>query len=332
MATTPAIAQAFGFSQVHVFGDSLVDTGNLLNVTGGLIPPQPFYTNGRFSNGSVWVEYLSPELGLTYDPSSNFAFGGATSGTTNTINNLIPLPGLPGLQQQVNGFTQATSADPHALYILSAGANDYLGGGVTNPATPVNNLKDAISALVADGAKNILISNVPDLGNLPGTRQNQVVAQQLTALSVAHNSLLAQTLGILKPSLDPSVNLVTLDVFSLLNSAIANPTSVGLTNATDSCLSPPPLLNPGTIPAVCSNPDTYLFWDDIHPTTTGHRQVAEFAFSTLNSAAVPEPPATLGLLTFGIFLAGAAALKRRNHRKIRSFSPTGCAATGEESS
>jgi len=62
------------------------------------------------------------------------------------------MQGLPGLQQQINGLQPNTSADPNALYIVWAGANDYLNAGIGDPV-PVNNLSTAVSSLADYGAK-----------------------------------------------------------------------------------------------------------------------------------------------------------------------------------
>lgn len=309
---SPVAAEAVGFTNLYVFGDSLSDTGNLYQATSNLIPPPPYF-NGRLSNGPLWVEYLAPKLNLTYIPQTNFAFAGATTGTSNTIFPVI----LPGLQQEVNLFTALNPvADPIALYILWAGANDYVGGGQQNPAIPVSNLSTAIQSLTGIGAKNILVANQPDLGKLPGFIGNPQASAGLTALSGAHNSFLAQTLSLLSPSLSASgVNLIPLDINALVNDALTNPAKYGFTNTTQSCISPPPLLNPGVIPSVCANPDEYVFWDDIHPTTAAHAFIGEFAFETISSSqAVPEPPAVAGLFVAGAFLS-LNALRRRKQQK-----------------
>jgi phospholipase/lecithinase/hemolysin len=292
----PLKATAASFSQIYVFGDSLSDTGNSLKATGN--PPSPPYFQGRFSNGLVWSEYLANNLGLTPQQQTNYAFGGANSGRSN--NTLVPgLQGLPGLQQQIDSYKATnTSADPNALYVVWAGANDYLSGSTTNPAVPVNNLSTAVNSLADYGAKNIMVLNLSDLGKLPGTRSNIQVSSSLSALSQAHNSGLAANLNLL--SQKSNANIIPVDVNSLFEQAIANPQQFNFTNVTNSCL---------TNTGVCATPDKYLFWDDIHPTTAAHKFVGELAFSTLDSKAVPEPNATLGILTIGA-LGGLVLHKR----------------------
>jgi len=94
-AILPFKASAQNFDAFYIFGDSLVDNGNLFGVTRNLVPPSPPYFNGRFSNGPVWVEILGPKLGISADSTNNFAFGGATSGTFNALSPLLGVP-LPG--------------------------------------------------------------------------------------------------------------------------------------------------------------------------------------------------------------------------------------------
>jgi phospholipase/lecithinase/hemolysin len=86
------------------------------------------------------VEYLAQSLGLTVNAATNFAFGGANTGTLNTIN-----PSWPGVLTQVNQYLNSvTVADPRGLYIIAAGANDYVFGGITEPVVAVNNLEISI--------------------------------------------------------------------------------------------------------------------------------------------------------------------------------------------
>ena len=298
------------FDNIYVFGDSLSDDGNLYKADGGNYPQSPPYFNGRFSNGQLWVEYLATDLGLTPNSSTNFAFGGSSSGLGNAVLPSLPVPGLLG---QVNGFTsslQATNqkADPNALYVVWAGADDYLFGGVTDVTKPVNNLSTAITSLATAGAKNIMVVNLANLGTLPATRGDSQISSGLSTLTSAHNSGLAATLDGLSQKLSPDTKIIPLDVNSLFDRAIANPGEFGFTNVTDSCL---------VNNAVCDNPNNFLFWDGYHPTTAGHELVADLAFSTLEPAAVSEPSDGLGVLALGA-LGAVAAYKRKQKKPCQT--------------
>ncbi len=133
--------------QVYFFGDSLTDTGNVFNFTGGFFPNPPVYELGRFSNGEVWTDYFAEEFNLTIDPfidsfnpetfeitfnlddtndGINFAIGGATSDSGNV--GIVPL----GLEQQIDQFeVLVQNQEPSEnfgddLYFLWTGGNDYL--------------------------------------------------------------------------------------------------------------------------------------------------------------------------------------------------------------
>ncbi|XGV99722.1 MAG: SGNH/GDSL hydrolase family protein [Leptolyngbya sp. BL-A-14] len=313
---TPAVVHAAQFSNLYVFGDSLSDVGQFSAVTGGLVPPASLgYFDGRFSNGPVWVDYLATELGVPSTTQTNFAIGGASTGTQNSS-----IPGLPGLQQEIAGFTLTVpQADPDALYVIWAGANDYLGTiGQTNPTIPVSNIDQAITALAQVGAKDILVANLPDLGLVPlVSDRGPIVANAASALAQAHDTLLAQSLASLSSQLSPQgVTLIPFDVNSVFNGIAANPAQYGITNVTDPCLVNSPLFFSSGAISVCSNPDEYLFWDSLHPSTAAHQIVADAAFKTISGsvAGVPEPPTTAGLVVVGAFFAGLTALKqKRNH-------------------
>ncbi|ARV57287.1 GDSL family lipase [Nostocales cyanobacterium HT-58-2] len=304
----PLKVTAQNYESIYVFGDSFSDTGNVFNTTARAIPPSPIYFNGRFSNGLVWVEYLAQQLGLNFNPSTNFAFGGATTGFDN-----IGLASLPGLQQELNSFTAANkSADPNALYILWAGTNDYLdyfSGGVPNPSQTVANLSEAVTSLAVIGAKNIMIVNLPDLGKFPVTGGDSQISGYLSTLTSVHNSGLNTIRNFLTQKLSSEINLIPLDVNSLFNRIIAAPGEFGFTNVTDSCIGRDLSVVPIEVPTpqVACISDKFLFWDEVHPTTATHKLIGELAFSAL--LPVPEPSAVLGVLVFGAF--GAVSLHKR---------------------
>lgn len=327
LTTLPTIAEAAAFSKLYVFGDSLSDVGNTQKATSGLVPPPPYYTDGRFSNGAVWVEYLAPKLGLQVSLENNFAFGGATTGNKNSF-----LPFLPGLTGELTQFASRNpTADPDALYILWVGANDYLDQTLdfTNSLlleqtvnNAVKNISTAVTTLSGRGAKNFLVANLPDLGKLPRANKDLVASTVLNSLSQSHNTLLAQTLA--SGAFKPDVNLIALDVNALFSQAIADPTSFGFTNVKDACLVVEP---PAPYQGDCGTPERYLFWDSQHPTTKGHQKLGEFAYSVLQAKmtpgrSIPETTPVLGLLAVGAFLSRRALQQRQRSQLSRTRSTT----------
>ncbi|MBH8562563.1 SGNH/GDSL hydrolase family protein [Nostoc sp. CENA67] len=310
----PLKVSAQNYDEIYVFGDSFSDTGNFYHATKGAIPPSPTYFEGRFSNGPVWEEYLAQQLGLTVNLSNNFAFGGATTGLDN-----IGLPGLPGLQQQINSFTaENPSANPNALYIVWTGANDYFSyflGGVPNFNKTVTNLSQAVTSLAQVGAQNIMVVNLPDLGLFPVTGGNSQISSYLSTLTNAHNSKLNTTLKLLSQQLRPEINIIPLNVNSLFNRVIAAPGEFSFTNVTDSCIGNSSVvpIDISTQPITCT-PDKFLFWDEIHPTTATHKLIGELAFSALHLAHIPEPSTVLGVLSFGILGLYQFSMKMHSRR------------------
>lgn len=243
------------FSALYVFGDSLSDTGRTFAATG--YPPPP-YAGGRFSNGAVWVEQLAPQLGLAYNPATNFSWGGAKTGYTNV------LPGLPGLRTQLDAYVASLGAKPRAdkdaLYVVFGGANDFfaiLGGGDPAAIVPaaVNNLTTIVATLQSLGARHILVVDLPDIGLTPRA-QLAGAGASATFLSAWFNSLLDAQLDALR------CDVMRVSSFDLLQACVNDPAAYGFTNVTV-----PGILNPATA-------GTALFWDDIHPTTRMHTLLA----------------------------------------------------------
>jgi phospholipase/lecithinase/hemolysin len=294
---------------IYVFGDSLSDTGNAWKIIEDFprenikdLPTEiqslfeanrlnEHYFEGRYSNGLLWVDYLASKLGVAEDAISNFAVGGATTGTNNLVNAAIhPLLNAPGLQQQVESFTANNpSADSDALYIVWAGVNDYL-DGVTDPTTTLDNLSMIVTSLVNAGAKNILVGDLPDYGHFPVSvdtsnsrfpgRFDSSIVSGLSSVIKAHNSALPKTLNFLRQSLGSDINLIPFQTSALFDEIISSPGNFNLTNVTNACVTSPD--------TVCNNPDEYLFWDNTHPTTVAHRLVADLVFSTLESTSLHQ--------------------------------------------
>ncbi len=313
LTSVPLKAATIDYSQLFVFGDSLSDSGNVFNLSGGTFPPSPPYFPGRFSNGPNWVDQFAAQLGLNptlgTDPGLNplappsdginFAYGAATSGAT-TIAHLATgnpaLSGLPGLTQQIQQFQALyggpNQPDPDALFVLWIGGNDYL-FGVNDPATVLMNIENAINALSALGAENFLIANLPDLGETP-LAGLQGAEAPLNAVTQVHNDGLEALLG----TLDGNFSL--LDINQLFKDALADPAAFGFTDPENAFLLTcfdnigNFICPPGT------TPDQFVYWDEVHPTSPAHTVIAATAFELID---VPEPSTVMlmsvGLLAFG---------------------------------
>ena len=268
------------FSAVVSLGDSLSDTGNFHDATGGAYPPAPYY-DGRFCNGPVWNEYLAGKLGMELDPDRQFALGGSMTGNMN-YNSIPPTFILPGFEQQVDGvlaWNGRKKVDPRALYTVWIGANDFFGwlGSGTDPNVMVGqgvaNTIAGIADLSAAGARYFVVINLPDLGKTPTALGLGAGASGLLSfLCSSYNDLLEEQLDLLDD--DRRLRIVRVDAFALINDMVSNPAAYGFTNVTEEALD--------GLPA--ADPDEYLFWDGVHPTTAAHEAVADEALEQLREA------------------------------------------------
>ncbi len=269
LASVPAAAGQF--TKLVVLGDSLSDTGNLFAATSGAIPPGP-YDEGRFSNESVWVEYLAAALDVPFE---NFAYGGAKTDQGNLFDGLFGLD-FPGLADQVAVVTQAGVLDPDAAYVVWAGANDFRAalttGGTLDFAAIIANLINAVGALQVAGARHVVVPNLPDLGLTPEGRASGA-PELLTLLSATFNAHLEDRLATYAPG------AVRVDIFRLMAQTVNDPAEYGFTNVTTPCL---------VDGVICATPDAYLFWDPIHPTTAGHALLADKFAKAINQGFVRQ--------------------------------------------
>ena len=336
------------FSQMFIFGDSLSDTGNAFSLTAGQFPENPLSFEGRFSNGSIWIESLGSSLDLnptafftnfSVSPDgANYATGGSLSGDQNLLDN-FPL----GLQQQLESFISPllatdSSANSEALYTIWTGANDYLLEPLSmlglasqsdtplNPDTTVNNITNSIEALYNVGARNFLIPNLPSLGITPLATFTGT-SEMLNQLTDEHNQKLELAIAELEQSLSEAT-ITLLDVNSILDEIIDNPSQFGFTNVTDTwsdtvlTFCPDAFLGPDGLVKSCDvdvpYPDEYLFWDIIHPTEAAHQLIANQALYALQSEynqTVPEPTSIFSLLGFGVSSLAMSAFKQKDKQK-----------------
>jgi thermolabile hemolysin len=309
------------FSQIVAFGDSLSDAGNASIATLGAFPgsnyatrsvagipfPVGYYTDGPTTTPSsgtgptgLWIDQLAARMSLT-DPvpalapggGTNYAVGSAMTGSAN----------LQDMQNQVSIFLTAhPSASNSALYVFWGGANDLLFGGSTaSGKQAADNIFSQIQQVAGGGGKYFLWVNMPPLGNTPLGSSNQASlnSSALNTESAAFNAEWQTDLNKLNTA---GIYTIGVDVSSLFNQLISNPAANGFSNVTDTCRG-----NPS-----CTNPNTFLFWDDEHPTTQADMYIADLALSDLQAA--PEPTA-IGLFLLGG--CGLVALRKAQRKPVR---------------
>lgn len=297
------------FDQINVLGDSLSDTGHFFNWDGNF-PNEPFFAPARFSNGPVWLESFSADLGLKpvpfdpFDPDFtisadgiNLAIGGAKTDDTNVS------PIQIGLEQQVDyltGLLEGQAPNPDALYVLWIGANDYLDIVLNSPENiedteqivteVVDNISEALQTLVDLGAETIVVPNLFELGKTPlGSSLDEDLTETLNDLSEDHNDLLEDEIETFSETYH-DINFILPDIESLFDSFLEDPEDFGLTNVTQGATDTNvydgtldlSLLDPDALNEALERAETYLYWDNVHPTATTHELIKKFMLDEIS--------------------------------------------------
>ena len=283
--------------QIVSFGDSLSDVGTyapLASAVGG----------GRFTTnpGQVWTQDVAQYYGgtltaaftidITHKLSAQnglgYAEGGATVATpasqndflTDVIGN-VEMP----VNQQVSSYLAAHgNFNANQLVLVWAGANDVLRAGALPAAaqtlqTAATTLAQIIGQILQAGATHVVVVNVPNIGLSPKGLAAADGGATLTQESQMFNSDLNAALQ--ANGLQGKV--IQIDSYTWVNQIIANFQANGfaVSNTGVAC---DPAKTPHATALLCSpstyvtaNADqTYMFADDLHPTTHLHALFAKY--------------------------------------------------------
>jgi phospholipase/lecithinase/hemolysin len=295
------------YGAVYVFGDSLVDSGNVLRLV-DFLDDVPFvsepdgaptaakgYYDGRFTNGFNFADlitnkfvlqpskpvfpfgYEDPYLGITFpfepDPSGNnlnFAYGGSQIRGGN----------MP-LDDQTDAYKDAIDkhASASALHLVTIGGNDVrelvpANGAIADTATAetalqkaAQELYDEMAELVAIGARNFVVTGIPDVGSIPyynGLADEAARRSAATQYAALLDGMIQTRVQQLQATY-PAVQIRYVSLTDATAAILAN-----LAQVYD-----PAVLFP-------LNESELVFYDSVHPTAQAHALLAASMLDAMN--------------------------------------------------
>ncbi|KAF2304220.1 hypothetical protein GH714_028635 [Hevea brasiliensis] len=301
-ASAISSAQETASGALFIFGDSSVDVGNNNYIT--TIPEnqadvKPYGQNGffegptgRFSDGRVIVDFIadyanlpliSPFLQPSADHTHGANFASAGGGVLPETNQglVIDLPtqlkNFEEVQKSLTeklGEAQATELISEAVYFISIGSNDYLGGYLGNPKMQETYIPEVYVGMV--------IGCLPVLRAMNPKASESGCFEAGSSLALAHNNALKAILTSLEYILK-GFKYCNSNFYNWLDDRIKNPSKYGFKDGVNACCGSGPyggLLTCGgnkkvTEFQLCNNADEHVWWDSFHPTERIHEQFAK---------------------------------------------------------
>lgn len=304
-------------SQVS-FGDSLSDAGSYKVGPVAAAGGGQFTINPASATPTNWTELTAASLGFSACAASTGGYGvpisnhvgcfeygqggarvtdpagvGNTGQTSGVFTGAMTIP----VVSQIANHLAAVSGNKFSgseLVLVMAGANDVfyhaglVGASLETPASAVAAVQTAASELAADvntqiianGAKYVVVANIPDIGKTPYAATLSVSGLGLV------NTLVAAFNTQLKTALPDSANVLNIDAFTASGDEVSNPTKYNLSNVTT------PVCNiaalPGNSSLFCSSATLiaganpyYLYADAVHPTPYGHALFATYVLQAM---------------------------------------------------
>ena len=296
--------QADSIYQLVVFGDSLSDNGNAAAALASAGKTLGNYAANAFTDGpqtlpaaigpqGLWIDHLAALLSLP-DPqpfvvSTTFGSSGGMLSANASGTNFAVASALAGNNAN---FSPTNYLNPANLYVFWAGANNLFQsfGSVSSFVKFPEIAKNAADSVAADiatlasaGGKHFLWMNLPPLGHVPYVNDNSDIFVRALGPAAADgaalvfNDELARQVNGLQTKY--GIDIAVVNTNSLFSAITANPSKYGFVDVRDAgwCGTD------GVKACTRDNPHTFLFWDELHPTTAAHQVLAQFTYSYVAS-------------------------------------------------
>jgi phospholipase/lecithinase/hemolysin len=240
------------FNNIVAFGDSFTDNGHIDG-----------YGFDRDSNGKVWVEHLKDMLGSQV--LDDRAWGGARTDNGHYLGF-----DWSGFNWQVDKY-ELKSNPEETLFAVWIGVNDYW-DAKEDPTNSVKNIKTGLIKLIDKGAKYFVVFNNFDLtislGYGPETEYHDLIpaVKRLTKEfnEGIYSMLFDDKTGLKKAY--PEIKIYFIDIYSFMNDLVQN-NEYNNTPWKGSYKYP--------------DPKKFLWYDEWHPMTNCHYQIAELVLKEL---------------------------------------------------
>jgi phospholipase/lecithinase/hemolysin len=240
------------FTHIVAFGDSFTDNGHIDG-----------HGFNRDSNGKVWVEHLKDKLQAEY--LDNRAWGGARTDDGHYVGF-----DWSGFNWQVDCY-QMKSEPETTLFAVWIGVNDYW-DAKDDPATSVANIKRGLEKLVTKGARHLVVFNNFDLtlslGYEAKPEYHELIptVQTLTRqFNAGLHEMLFDPADGLAPQ-HPEVTIFFVDIAAFMESYVKKHEFAD---------------TPWKGSYAFPDPEKYLWYDEWHPMTQCHLEIAEMVYEVL---------------------------------------------------
>jgi outer membrane lipase/esterase len=304
-AVAPSLAAA-PYSGLYVFGDSLSDAGQFPDSVNSSTQTRrftnrigPLFTD---ASGEVYGKsspmLIGEALGLGLQAPStssvfqangwadgnNWAVGGYR--TDQVLDSITKAGGSVAGTRTRDGFlvdlaNRGLSLDRNALYYVNGGGNDFLQGRILSTAqaqSAAGRIVDSVEALQTAGARYIMVSLLPNVGNTPTFNGSNSFFSGLA--SDVNTELVTQLRGL-------NANVIPLNLPLLVTEVTASAAAYGFDasqNLTGTCFNGCSNVNATWgINSATPDPSKLMFNDGVHPTTAVQQIAADYAYSLLSA-------------------------------------------------